>query len=336
MKNSHASRFAAAIFPLIACSILICGSPSARAQQLHDDLKPVEGLVVEPLAQSHSQLLVRIENVVSRPQKHKSWVELYVNGKRIEPERGDQVNPADYVYRLGLASGVYELRAVYKEKSFWNTDDYEVRTHDDKVRIYPSRRTELTITLAKKTNGRPQHKENYFTERSYPLEGKPVTILAAPESTAKSAHSAGVTANARPIRVVPSTGQEQLEPDAELIADRPIKVSAIQRQPSAKQLPAADQELSSKAVSLSRAQSRSIGAPGETVALQINTVPAHADVYVDNKYWGQSPVRVHVDRSQSHAIQISKKGYGEMVKVLDYRDFSAEREIMLIERLEKE
>ena len=328
MKELHDPRFATAMLPLLACFTLIFGSSSASAQRLHDDLKPVEALAAEPLTQSDSQLLVRIENVVSPTQKHKSWVELYVNDKRIEPERGDQEKLANYVYRLGLASGVYEIRAVYKEKSFWNTDDYEIRTHDGKVRIYPNHRTELTISLTKKPNGRPQHKQNYFTEKSSPLEDKPVTILATPESTVNSANSAGVTANARSMQVIPSANQEHSGADTEFTTDRPIKVSTMQRQP------AADQELPPKAILLSRTQS--VGTPAETVALQINTVPARADVYVDNKYWGQSPVRVHVDRSQNHVIQISKKGYGEMVKVLDSRDFGAEEEIMLIEKLEEQ
>lgn len=75
-------------------------------------------------------------------------------------------------------------------------------------------------------------------------------------------------------------------------------------------------------------------ATGNTIALQINTVPIHCDVIVNDRYAGQSPLTVHVDRSRSHVIQISKTGYMERTKFLEQRELSGKKLHLLIEKLE--
>ncbi len=72
------------------------------------------------------------------------------------------------------------------------------------------------------------------------------------------------------------------------------------------------------------------------IALQINTTPANAEVIVDDKYLGQSPLVTHVERGRSHVIQISKKGYAEKIKLLDLNEFGNQPTYFLIEKLEKE
>lgn len=71
-----------------------------------------------------------------------------------------------------------------------------------------------------------------------------------------------------------------------------------------------------------------------TIALQINTAPAHCDIIVNDNYAGQSPLTVHIDRTRSHVIQISKSGYIEKMKFIDHREFDDEKVHFLIERLE--
>ncbi|GEM_PF-4042652 len=72
----------------------------------------------------------------------------------------------------------------------------------------------------------------------------------------------------------------------------------------------------------------------EKIALQINTVPLHCDVIVDDKYVGQSPLRVYVDRRSSHIVQIFRNGYEEKTKVLDWKLFGTDAIYLLIEKLE--
>lgn len=74
----------------------------------------------------------------------------------------------------------------------------------------------------------------------------------------------------------------------------------------------------------------------EGVTLQINTVPVGADIYVDDRFVGQSPVRVVVRRDQGHVIQIASEGYREHLKVLDAGELKGKNDLQIIVRLEKE
>ena len=75
--------------------------------------------------------------------------------------------------------------------------------------------------------------------------------------------------------------------------------------------------------------------PG-SVELQINTVPLGADVYVDDLFVGQSPVKIRVSASERHVIQVSKKGYREFLKVITPAQFRSRKNFSVIIRLEKE
>jgi len=70
--------------------------------------------------------------------------------------------------------------------------------------------------------------------------------------------------------------------------------------------------------------------------LQINTVPVGADIYVDDRFVGQSPVRLMVNGAEGHIIQVAKKGFSEYLRVLNPEDLREKREMQIIVRLEKE
>jgi hypothetical protein len=70
------------------------------------------------------------------------------------------------------------------------------------------------------------------------------------------------------------------------------------------------------------------------IALQINTMPIHCNVIVDDKMVGQSPLTVYVDRRSSHVVQIFREGYEEKIKVLDRQFFGNDATYLLIEKLE--
>jgi hypothetical protein len=71
------------------------------------------------------------------------------------------------------------------------------------------------------------------------------------------------------------------------------------------------------------------------IALQINTVPLHCEVIVDDKYVGQSPLTVYGDRRRSHVVQISAAGYEEKIKVIDPQLWGNDAIFILIEKLEQ-
>jgi len=69
------------------------------------------------------------------------------------------------------------------------------------------------------------------------------------------------------------------------------------------------------------------------IVLQVNTAPSGANVIVDDRYIGQSPVRVLVDRTTSHILQLSLDGYEDVIKYLDHRQFGKENVIYFMHRM---
>ena len=59
----------------------------------------------------------------------------------------------------------------------------------------------------------------------------------------------------------------------------------------------------------------------DVVILQIHSVPVGADVFVDDRFVGQTPVRTAVSRRESHVIQISQKGFRDYLKILEPEEF---------------
>ena len=72
------------------------------------------------------------------------------------------------------------------------------------------------------------------------------------------------------------------------------------------------------------------------VKLQINTVPVGADIYVDDRFVGQSPVRLMVNGAEGHIVQVAKKGFSEYLRVLNPEDLRGKQEMQIIVRLDKE
>lgn len=70
------------------------------------------------------------------------------------------------------------------------------------------------------------------------------------------------------------------------------------------------------------------------IALQINTMPIHATVIVDDKVVGQSPLTIYVDRFTSHVVQILREGYEEKTKFIDHHFFGDEMKYIVLEKLE--
>ncbi len=74
---------------------------------------------------------------------------------------------------------------------------------------------------------------------------------------------------------------------------------------------------------------------GNTIALQINTAPEHAEIIIDDKVVGESPLRYDVDRTVDHIIQISANGYKTKTKFLDRSKFGNKQVYHVIQELEE-
>ena len=59
-----------------------------------------------------------------------------------------------------------------------------------------------------------------------------------------------------------------------------------------------------------------------------------AEVIVDDKYLGQSPLVTYVDRGEDHVIQLSKEGYAGIIKLIDHRELEGQKVYFLVERFE--
>lgn len=273
-------------------------------------------------------LIVQINNV--RDQRNsKGEVALYLNGKRMPPQRTAERQPRNEVFELSLAEGVYQVRAVFRAKSFWKEKEFELETHDGQVRIYPGHVTLLTITLEKNSDGSLVRKKNFFTESAQPLARESASVPAAAPAASRQNEIATVPLPAQPAAVRESAPAQEPAPAVLVV---PAPAAAAIPQPQAAPAPAAAPALPAP---LPPAEPALAAPPAEgKIALQINTVPSGADVIVDDRYLGQSPLVTYVLRRQNHVIQISKPGHRDLIKMIDAQQLSTEKIFFLIEKLE--
>jgi hypothetical protein len=296
--------------------------------------------------------------VADAGKSRKNTVELFINDEQVAPSHKSDVPQRDYVYELPLASGVYKIKAIYRAKSFWEDKEYTITTKDGKVRVYPGRNTFLSIALDKKPNGKLKQKKNYFSENGRPAAAKETQVPTAPvvaQSEQRAQQQQRVDnigeiqafaiafvnqenpnrdlmprhriefpdprkaiTSARPDRILPEQG-----PKRDVVVEKPEMTVSAAPEERIERLPSSSEPV------VERREPR-----GDQIALQINTVPLHADVIVDDKYLGQSPLITYIDRYADHVIQISKPGYEEKMKLIDRHEFGGQKIYFLIEKLE--
>ena len=72
-----------------------------------------------------------------------------------------------------------------------------------------------------------------------------------------------------------------------------------------------------------------------TITLQINTVPEHAQIIIDDKVVGQSPLKYQVAKDRDHIIQVSADGYDTKTKFVDHTKFGNREVFYIIQELPK-
>jgi hypothetical protein len=72
----------------------------------------------------------------------------------------------------------------------------------------------------------------------------------------------------------------------------------------------------------------------KTLTLQINTTPSGADITIDDRYVGQSPLKVTVTANQNHVVQIARTGHQEVMKMIDVKELQGQSMLQLMVKLE--
>ncbi len=72
------------------------------------------------------------------------------------------------------------------------------------------------------------------------------------------------------------------------------------------------------------------------IHLQINTVPEHAQIILDDKVVGQSPLRIPTSRFSDHVVQVSAPGYRTKTAFIDAGKLKSGNVYHVIIELEKE
>jgi hypothetical protein len=245
---------------LLATLIFVACKGQVTVDEAYNAIRPVKQL--ELPEQVDENVIIIIDNVADEGSSYKNRLDLYINDRKINPDWLVSNVQNEYIYRMRMRPGYYDIKAYYYAYVGWGEDKYEIKS-EELVRVQHDKRTIVRAEIVKRPNGEPVNRTMYFTAKLEDFS-EPTTIR--------------------------------------------------QRQEEAQKLP----EIS------------------DTVTLQINTVPEHAQIIVDDKVVGQSPLRYDVSRNEDHIIQISAAGYRTKTKFVDHAKTGSRDVYHVIQELEKE
>jgi len=297
---------------LLAATFFACGGGRLTTNRTYTEIKPKHQLPERQLRNLPENLYVRIENVADAGKSYRNYVVLYVNGREISPVEKISNFTSTYTYPMRLQHGLYEVKAEYHVVGFWREQVYDILP-DEPVKVLPDHRTVLIARLDKDHKGRPRQKVTRFQlsyEKLTPEVTEP-TLQRQSESRPIITTPAPPEKNQRPFLVVPQVVPQRRSPR---IGDESIELRPV---PS----PTVPEKIEPPV-------------PDTFVMLQINTSPSGADVIVDDRYYGQSPVKVAVEKGQSHVVQVSRPGHQEIIKMLDANELRDQSLVQLLIKLE--
>jgi len=299
---------------LLAAGLAACGaSGKLTADRAYSELKPKEQLPERELRELPENLLVKIANVADAGKSYRNYVVLYVNGREVAPIEKLTNMSSTYTYPLRLQHGVYEIKAEYHSVGYWREQTFDIKT-DEPVKIVPGQRTVLICRLDKDYKGRPIQKNVQFRMKY--------------EAMAEASESASVARVAPRIAAPAPIIIERAAPRVTVTAPQPLieevtpetKTIIIQPEPPAVRIQPAPEPPDEPR--------------GNMLTLQINTTPSGADVIIDDRYVGQSPLKVAVTSNQNHVVQISRAGHVEVLKVIDAKELRGQSMVQLLVKME--
>ena len=302
---------------LLAAGLVACGSGGKlTTERAYSELKPKEQLPERELRELPENLLIKIENVADAGKSYSNYVVLYVNGRAVAPVEKVTNMSTRYTYPLRLQHGIYDVRAEYHAVGYWREQAFDIKP-DEPVKIVPGQRTVLTCRLDKDYKGRPVQKN--------------VQFRMAYEALAEADEPAAV-ARVAPIVTTPApTIIERAEPRVVVAAPTPL-IEEVTNKPAT---PPPIVVLPQPFVEPPRpAPDSPESLPEKTLILQINTTPSGADVIIDDRYVGQSPLKAAVTANQNHVVQISRAGHLEVLKVINAQELRGQDMLQLLVKLE--
>jgi hypothetical protein len=303
---------------LLVSGLMACGAGGKlTTDRAYSELKPKEQLPERELRELPENLLVKIENVADAGKSYRNYVVLYVNGREMAPVEQMSNFLSKYTYPMHLQHGVYEIRAEYHVVGYWREQTFDI-VPDEQVKILPGKRTVLTCRLDKDYKGRPVAKQVRF-RMQYEDIAEP-QASSAPAKVSEPVES----------RMVKITPRIEAVPLVEEVDDG-------ERKQVTRDQVVVDQERLRRALRWRRPAlepQEQLPVPGQTLTLQINTTPSGADVTVDDRYLGQSPLKVTVTADENHVVQISRAGYQEVVKLIDAKELRGQTMLQLLMKLE--
>jgi len=297
---------------VLAVGLGACGGSRLTTERASTVLQPKEQLPERELRNLPDNLIIKIDNVADDRESYKNYVVLRINGREIAPVEKISNFTSAYSYPMRLQHGVYDIKAEYHAVGYWREEVYKI-VPDEAIKIAPNQRTVLEARLDKNQRGELTEKPAKFRVTYETLSADaPSAKIASPAPLPVIPFS--VTANSSNILVPPLRNSDPAAPVAE-------KLPAAPRSMPLPQTPAPE-------------PAKNIPATSALATLQINTSPAGADVIVDDRYYGQAPVKITVDKQQNHVIQISQQGYKEVVKIVNAADLQSEPIMQMIIKLE--
>lgn len=298
---------------LLAAGLAACGAGGKlTTDRAYSELKPKEQLPERELRTLPENLVVKIENVADAGKSYQNYVVLYVNGREVAPVEKLTNMSSTYTYPLRLQHGVYEIKAEYHSVGYWREQTFEIKT-DEPVKIVPGQRTVLVCRLDKDYKGRPIQKNVQFRTRYETLAEATETASVARVAPKIVAPAPVLIERVEPrVTVTPPPLIEEVTPATKTII--------IEPEPRAARVQPAPEPLDETRISM--------------LTLQINTTPSGADVIIDDRYVGQSPLKVAVTANQNHVVQISRPGHVEIMKVLDAKELRGQSQVQLLVKME--
>ena len=298
---------------LLAAGLAACGAGGKlTTDRAYSELKPKEQLPERELRTLPENLVVKIENVADAAKSYQNYVVLYVNGREVAPVEKLTNMSSTYTYPLRLQHGVYEIKAEYHSVGYWREQTFEIKT-DEPVKIVPGQRTVLVCRLDKDYKGRPIQKNVQFRTR--------YETLAEATETASVARVAPKIVTPAPVLIERVEPRVTVTPPPLIEEVTPAtKTIIIEPEPRAARVQPAPEPLD---------ETRS-----GMLTLQINTTPSGADVIIDDRYVGQSPLKVAVTANQNHVVQIARAGHQEIMKVLDAKELRGQSMVQLLVKME--
>lgn len=146
--------------------IIGCTGGTLSVDESYAVLKPVKQL--ELPEQVSENLIVKVSNVADEGSSYKNYLELFINGKKIQPNWAVSNVQRTYVYKLRLRPGYYKVRAKYYAYVGWGEEKYPIESQE-LVKVLPDKKTILTCDIQKEPNGVPVNKKMYFKKKIEPL-----------------------------------------------------------------------------------------------------------------------------------------------------------------------